>query len=391
MSTVRRFDRVALKADDKRTPQGFLRVDARIARTGIQLYRNADGTTRREYRPPAEVFNADALASFSLLPLTLNHPPEAVTAENVGIYEVGTIGETVKQDGKFVATTVVVKKADAIKAVLAGTQELSCGYECDLDFTPGEADGQKYDAIQRNVRGNHVAIVPQGRAGPEVRMKLDSTDAVAVDDLAAPNQEAPTMTKIKVDGVDCEVSETVAALFKREQTKADETTKALATATKEVETQKARADVAEAAKVSADKARTDAEAPARIEALVAERVALIATATKAIGQDFKADGKTPVAIKREVLAKTAPGLKLDGKSDDYVSAAFESATAMLAERNPAEAARTAAGTETAPATQNDAAEFDETAAREKMKAANRNAWKSDAQLKAEAAAAAAAE
>lgn len=381
--SFRRFDRTAIKADDKRTPQGFLRVDARIARTGIQLYAQADGTMRREYRPPDEVFHADALASFSLLPLTLNHPPEPVTADNVDKYEVGTVGETVKQDGKFVATTVVVKKADAIKAVLAGTQELSCGYECDLEFTPGEVNGQKYDAIQRKVRGNHVAIVPQGRAGPEVRMKLDATDAVAVDDPAAPTQEEKTMIKIKVDGVDCEVSETVAALIGREQAKASETVKALEAARKEVETQKARADVAEAAKATADKARNDAESPAKIEALVSERVALIATAGKILGQDFKADGKTPDAIKREVLAKTSPGLKLDGKSADYVAAAFETVTATLAERNPAEQARTVAGAET-KTTKDDADELDERAARERMKKQNRDAWKSAEQLKAEA-------
>lgn len=391
MSTVRRFDRVALKADDKRTPQGFLRVDARIARTGIQVYAQADGTTRREYRPPDEVFNSDALASFSLLPLTLHHPPEPVTAENVAQYEVGTVGETVKQDGKFVAATVVVKRADAIKAVLDGTQELSCGYECEIEFTPGEAGGQKYDAIQRSIRGNHVAIVPQGRAGPEVRMKLDATDAIAVDDPnATTTQETTTMIKIKVDGVDCEVSETVAALIGREQAKASETVKALETAKKDIETQKARADVAEAAKATADKARTDAEAPARIEALVTERVALIGTATKIVGADFKADGKSPVQIKREVLAKSAPGLKLDGKSDDYVSAAFETVTATLAERSPAEQARVAASTETETTKTDKVEELDEDAARERMKQLNRDAWKTPEQLKAEADAKAAA-
>jgi hypothetical protein len=76
------------------------------------------------------------LASFSLAPLTLEHPPEPVTADNVDKYRVGTAGELVRQDGEFVATTVVVENADAIRAVEQGKRELSCGYECELDESP---------------------------------------------------------------------------------------------------------------------------------------------------------------------------------------------------------------------------------------------------------------
>lgn len=386
--TVKRFDRVAIRADDKRTPEGFLRVPARISRTGIQVYAQPDGTMRREYRPPNEVFNADALQSFSLSTLTLLHPPEPVTPENVGKYQVGTLGELVRQDGRFVAATVVVKDQKAIQKVLDGTQELSCGYECDLEFTPGEVDGQRYDAVQRQIRGNHVAIVPQGRAGPEVRMKLDATDAVAVDDLAATTQEEKKpMKKIVIDGVEVEVSETAAQLIARSDAKHAETTTALTQARKDLESQKARADVAEQAKLKAEKAKTDAEDPARVEALVAERVSLIASATKVCGQDFKADGKSPSAIRREMLTKLSPGLKLDGKSDEYVSTALEVVMAGAEDKSAsaaAEKARRALSQDGAGTTRNADDENDEHAARERMRTHNRDAWKSPEQRKLEA-------
>jgi len=54
--SVMRYDTTVLRLDGKRTPQGFLRADAVIARTGVQLYRRGDGTTQREYRPPETVF-----------------------------------------------------------------------------------------------------------------------------------------------------------------------------------------------------------------------------------------------------------------------------------------------------------------------------------------------
>jgi hypothetical protein len=387
--TVKRYDRIVIKADDKRTPQGYLRVPARISRSGIQVYAQPDGTTRREYRPPDEVFHADALQSFSLSTLTLGHPEVPVTPENEKQFSVGTVGEVVKQDGRFVSTTVVVKDAKAIDKVLGGTQELSCGYECDLEFTAGEVDGQRYDAVQRQIRGNHVAIVPQGRAGPDVRLKLDAHDAVAVDDLAATTKEETKMVKIKIDGVEVEVSETAAQLIARSNEKHAETQKQLESAKTAAEQAKARADVAEQAKVTAEKAKQDAQDPAKIEALVSERVTLIASARKVCGDEFKADGKTPAQIRREMLAKLSPGLKLDGKSDEYVSTALEVVMSSTEDKDAGTAAQKARKAADAADAGNRHAddEIDEAAARERMKANHKDAWKSAEQKKLEAEAA----
>ena len=168
-----RYDIGSLKAP-VRCADGRLRVDGYLTRTGVFEYRNPDGSVRREYRPPEEVFNADSLATFELVPLTDNHPPEMVTAQNAKQYAVGATGESVRQDGDRVAASIVVFDAGVIAKLERGKVQLSCGYEADVEDSPGEIDGQRYDAIQRNIRGNHVAIVDVGRAGPDVRIRMDA-------------------------------------------------------------------------------------------------------------------------------------------------------------------------------------------------------------------------
>lgn len=154
---------------------GRLRVDGHLTRSGVFVYRNPDGTQRREYRPPAEVFHADSLSSFAMLPVTNDHPDGLLSAANIRQHAVGWTGETVRQDDDHVAAPLMIVDAGVIGAVESGKQELSCGYECDLKETPGMTpDGQRYDAVQTNIRGNHVAIVAVGRAGSSARMRMDA-------------------------------------------------------------------------------------------------------------------------------------------------------------------------------------------------------------------------
>lgn len=365
---VRRYDRATLILDAKnKTPQGFLRVPARLTRTGIFLYRRADGTMRRELRLPEHVFDAASMASFSLAPLTLDHPPEPVTPDNVAKYRVGTVGENIRRDGDYMATTVVIENADAIKAVESGKRELSNGYECVLDETPGEWNGEKYDAIQTAIVANHSAIVQQGRAGPEVRLRMDAADAEQIEPInpepatPGPLKRGNPMEKIVIDGVECEVSPLAAQLIRKTakaaQEKHDADEKAhkdalaaadakLATAQAETkqakadaDTNKGKFDAAEAARIAAEKARTDAVAPEAVAALVAARVEIETKGRAVLGNDAKLAGKTPLAIKKDCLAKLAPEMKLDGKSDDRIEGAFEYAFETFAKQNPAAIAR----------------------------------------------------
>jgi hypothetical protein len=386
---ARRFDEGRLDAP-VRTPQGFLRVPASIARIGVQMYSQDDGTVRREYRPPDEVFKADALASFALAPITLTHPPEAVTAANVAEYGVGTMGETLAASGDLVCGTALITHADAIEAVERGQRELSCGYECDLDFTAGTApDGQKYDAIQRNIRGNHVAIVRTGRAGPAVRLRLDANDnAVPGDDAPShqQQQEKSMAIKIKIDGVEVEVPEVAAQLIKKHDDDKDEEIAKLKARISELEGAKkdleeltakekeeakkdaaeskataqkeaARADTEKARADAAEKARADAAAPEALAKVVAARVKL-EKACALLAPAVKADGLDDMALRTAALK--AAGVDVTGKAPAYIEARFDGALEQLGKTNPA-AAVLAAGP-TAPPTAEEKKKQDEAAA-----------------------------
>lgn len=177
-----RIDRGNLSKPVKMS-NGWLRIDGRLTRTGVFTYRNNDGTMRRELRLPEEVFKSDAMQSFALVPVTDEHPPGFLDAKNTREYARGSVAGTLRKDGEFVAGELLVTDADLIKKLEDGAaRELSCGYNCDLDEKPGvTADGLRYDAIQRNIRGNHVAVVAKGRAGPEARVRMDGASVEVLD------------------------------------------------------------------------------------------------------------------------------------------------------------------------------------------------------------------
>jgi hypothetical protein len=157
---------------DPRT--GFLRAPAKIARTGVQVYSardlGLDGGDKpvRLYRPLEEV--SKSARTFESVPMTDEHPPMDVTAENWRQLAAGDVRD-VTMEGEFLCACVIVKDADTIDVVRDGKAELSCGYSFSLDMTSGTtAAGEQYDGIQRDIEGNHVAIVDRGRAGPRVRI-----------------------------------------------------------------------------------------------------------------------------------------------------------------------------------------------------------------------------
>ena len=185
----------------EKTDEGFLRADAFLSRSGVFEYTLPDGSQRREYRPAEEVFHKDSLSSFSLAPMTLGHPSAMVTSKTAKSVGVGTVGEDVRRDGDKIASKVLVTDERAIAFVGAAAKQLSCGYRCDIEDTSGVSpEGEAYDVIQRNIRGNHVAIVTHGRAGPEVRLRLDAADQV---DAIDGEKETPMKTKtIRIDSID---------------------------------------------------------------------------------------------------------------------------------------------------------------------------------------------
>jgi hypothetical protein len=167
-------------ARPEKLKSGFVRAQAHITRAGIFTYRNPDGTTRKELRLPDEVFDSGSLKSFSMAPVTDDHPPEMLTADNVKHYQKGHLGEIVKKDDDHAVASMMITDPELIRKMEKGKVQVSCGYHCDVDELPGEWRGEKYDAIQRNIRGNHVAVVDVGRAGETCAVRMDAGDAVMV-------------------------------------------------------------------------------------------------------------------------------------------------------------------------------------------------------------------
>lgn len=331
---VFRYDRSGIKAI--RTDDGQIRAPARLTRTGVFVYLTADGRQIRELRLPSEVFAPEALASFELAPVVDDHPVEnagAVTGDNARRLTVGAVSQ-VRQDSELsdhVSAMIAIYDRSTAERVESGKQELSCGYFCDREpAQPGavwkDSDGKEhpYDFIQRNIRGNHVAIVDRARAGPTARILLnDSADAAVMQDpTQAPRAEERqhTMKSITINGVTYEVSEQVSQAWAKTQA---DFAKSVSAAHAERDQATARADAAERESAKLRDALSKATSPDSIAAAVRERVDL---ESKARALSVKTDGLSNDQIRSAVIAKIDPSLNLDGKSNDYVIGLFSALT-----------------------------------------------------------------
>lgn len=318
MKTVTRYDRGELRASVNE--DGYLEDTPVVGRIGIQTYRNPDGSVRRELRPPEEVFNADSLASFKGKPITLGHPG-AVNAKNSRKHQVGTMLDVGKQDGDNVSVPIIIHADEAISQAKSGrSKQLSLGYRLELDETPGEWEGQPYDAIQRNIRINHLALVSKARAGDVATLNLDGDEEITLaDDDNQP--KGTTMQKIRLDsGLEYEAAAEVVVAFQAlkqdaadKQAKLDEAATTISTLTAERDTLKS--DAAEFEE-KLKQARKDAEQK------IKSRTDLEAKAEK---HGVKCDGLDDIEVKKAVIAKLKPAMKLDGKDDTYINVAFDMA------------------------------------------------------------------
>ena len=316
---VQRFDYSDLKAT--KTDEGFLVDSPIVARVGIQEYRRADGTIRRELRLPDEVFSAEALASMKAKPITVDHPGSGrVDSKTAHRVTVGTILVEGRQDGDNVRTDIVIHSPDAI----GERRELSLGYMAVLDETPGEWNGQRYDAIQRNIRINHLSVVKHGRAGV-ARLNLDSNE---VEDFETSNQkEHQTMTvvKIKLDnGIEYDAAPEVSVALDKLRSDASAAATKLEKLEAERDTLKARVDGIQS---ELDKAKEQG----RVDALARMKLEEVASKLKVDHAD-----KTDRQIKEAVIRTVRKDAELSDKSDVYIDAAFDMAVEAVPEHNMAD-------------------------------------------------------
>lgn len=306
---------------------GSLVADVRAARVGIQTYLgnevDPDGSlglrdkgTVRVYRPEEEVFNKDSMATFAAAPFTIDHPTVPVDSSNWRALGVGEVNGDVVRDGGFVRVPVIVRDSAAVEKVRTSHKQLSMGYSCTLDATPGTApDGQAYDAVQRNIRINHIAAVTAARGGPELKISDERSPSTN-------DRKDGTMPHILiVDGLQVpNVSDEAKACIEKLQGQLTAKDTAIADAKAEHDKAIAKLDakVEELEGKVVDQAQIDALADAKADTVAK---------AKAVCGDKLPDtaGKTVGEVRR--MALDAKGIDCTDKSDDYIEARFDALTA----------------------------------------------------------------
>lgn len=162
------------------TPEGFLICKGvPIARTGYQHYLESelyeDGDSHKVinvYRPQKEVFSQATLASFEGKPVTNGHPDEDVTPDNYNIYQKGHVQHVragTGDDANKIIADLYITDRDLIHAIQNGKREVSAGYYAE------DCEDDHGRVCQTRIRGNHVAVVDNGRAGASVAIRDSQT------------------------------------------------------------------------------------------------------------------------------------------------------------------------------------------------------------------------
>jgi uncharacterized protein len=299
-------DKISISESKRKlTDEGFLLIrDARIARAGIYSYKAGEigypdkdpNEPVRVLRPMNNVFDEDSVLSFAMKPLTDGHPPEMLTIDNVKKYQVGHAGTTITPDGEYLKTDLLVTDAQTIRKINDGKRELSNGYEAEFDYVSGYTEaGEIYDAVMKNIRGNHIAIVDVARGGKGCR----------IDDH---NPEGKPMKKYVIDELEIETSEESATSMDALVAMLNEAkAKVLELEAKVAEVQgTAAAQVDEMAGQLAE-AQAAVPKPEDLDKMVEDRASLIADA-RTIAPDVEAKGLTDSALIEAVVLKVCDGL-----------------------------------------------------------------------------------
>lgn len=339
---------------------GFLRARVTIAKTGVFPYiRN--GKIRREAKLPEELFSDATLDSAKLKPVIEDHPPLSdndglLNSENYRKYVKGSLGDSIEViEKKYINATETVFDKSLIDTLGKGDKrEVSIGFECEIDETPGVFDGEEYDVIQRNIKINHIAHVDHGRGGADVRAHLDSSDI-----SYQTNEEAnmPTPKEVRKDGVDTppespgsagssaenwliQFFQKLAATLNPSQSQAP-----VADAPKPSETETLKAQIDALTKENTDLKKklnpsgdSASQKPPQDsnEAMIAkradERMKLVETA-KAVVKDFKHDGLTDREIRTQVIKAMTPNAEIKQDwNDEVVKVSFDASVNIAKEK-----------------------------------------------------------
>lgn len=319
-----------------------------------------DGSLVYEAKLPEDILSEKTIESAKGVPITDGHPSVGlVTPGNARELMRGALMNDVRKDAEHLIATEVIHDAELIKSLQKGEKrQVSIGFICDMDDSPGEYQGQRYDAVQRNIRINHLAHLDKGRAGESVRAHFDSGEfAVQIEEGEMPQ----TVTYRADDGKDYQVLPEIMAELKAQKARLKKDEEELQVVQGQLEMAQKQVEAAiadppptepsEVDKLKEENAKlmaqvqtlTDAikKYQAELEAVsvepsademdkaVQDRMDIIEVAKAALS-DFKTDGLSNRQIKLQVIDKVLPSnTKLDSADDYLIDARYDAAAELL--------------------------------------------------------------
>lgn len=229
---IRFIDKSAI-GGTKKTQEGYLVATSRVARVGVQEYLareigdvalaagfSSDDVVK-VYRAPEQVFHADTLTSITRVPVTVDHPAELVDADNYAKYSVGDVGDAFARDGEWIVVNPMIKDAAAVNKAETSHKEISMGYTAEIVKA---RDGVGADFEMVNIRMNHLALVPKGRAGSAARIGDAANwgaSPVTVEDKRMTVELKTVILGDKAVQVEAKDADTVAAILNDHKTAID--------------------------------------------------------------------------------------------------------------------------------------------------------------------------
>ena len=320
MADVLFKDKLNIPTQRKFKDSGQMIAPCSIARTGVMSYLAKECGDAFKDRDPMSIvkiatlaedlFCKDSIESYRSAPITVGHPEDDVNTENSKDLVKGMLEGLPLRDGELLSATLVLNDADAISITKQSDSQLSSGHTARLVLCDAAATG--YDAKKTHIRCNHVAIVPRGRAGADVR--IADADAVAEEGFVEPvfdaegNEVKPVevpaavVPDAVVEPVAAEVVEPVAVAL------GDAAALAIEVAQLTVKLEDAQAEIKTLKLID-------------IDTLVQERLELVSNVLK-LADGIVVTGKSAMELKREVVAKCRDA-DMTGKSDAYIEARYE--------------------------------------------------------------------
>ena len=341
MPSVQRYDSVPIRDYHFDDQTGFLYVyRVPIAGAMVQKYVKSDGSEEMEAKLPEEILSDSTVSSANSKPVTDGHHG-LVTKDNSHDLMKGFTASNGHVEGNMLYNDITITDPNLISQIKSGDKrELSIGFETQMDPTSGTYNGTKYDAVQRNIRINHVAVVPKGRAGHEVRLIGDSAEAV---EQVEPSEEKGNQMETRVVRADGQ-NITVAADDVEKITKldADNSAKAKQIADLDAQIKKLQSEKAQLQGDADASAKKADEAQAKADSLEADnkklqeefdkykadgvdkKLELIDKVKSFVGDEYDYHGKSDRDMKIDAV-KAIKGDSVDftDKPDTYVQAAFD--------------------------------------------------------------------